>query len=836
MKKIIVIIFLLILILAGATAYLNNAFLPQKIKSLIINNLQQATHKNVSLGALQFSIFKGLVLKNLNIYEGEKSVVNIKEASCTFLILPLLQKKIIIPKVKVKQAVISLVRKGDNTFNIPLLVALPPQAAPIEKPQKEIQGLAAPKAAVVPKKKFSVIVNSIAIKGARINFQDDTLSPVFNKTIENLNLDLSLSLPASIKFSLKSQIIASPVINITAAGEYKIPELAFTAKISLQNLSCQEFSAYLKGEGFDISEGLINTQVDLKSKDGEFLALVLAQGEDLVVSKENIRASLALDTKVSIEYGLKENRLKFSGKSTISKAMVKGLEGIGEINSINGELAFDNSGIHSDKLNADILGIPVVAQFKLQDFKNPFLDINIAATLSLDTAQGILKDRFKFILPASVKGNASLVLNIKGNAPIQENLQASGYLDIISAFVKPDKFPSSLEDINGRVNFSQDSFSWEDLNFKYSGAPYKTRGSLTGFKSPKVELALISSELSLDSSLAVNKSFISLVKLEGRYLNSKFSVSGKLDTSAPSRPGADLKGELDIYAQDLKKLFAKFKNQLEQADPQGRVNMQFFLNGDINDFKSCALQAKLSSPRLSIYGLKPESLSLDYTQGNGMADISLMQLSLYDGVAKISAKMNLGSQNIPYSATLDMQGVKLEKLKMDTGARNKDISGTLSSRIKINGFYGDISSLSGAGNILIAEGKLWQLNLFKGLGSLIFARDFADIIFKDGSCDFLIKDKQILSDNITLKSNIADISGSARIGFDSSLDASLNVKILDEMAPLSGGFKDLATAIMGEAGRFGIIKISGTLKEPKYKFKPAVVDIIKGLKDIIFGK
>src|SRR3989338_5033198 len=261
-KKIIVIIFLFLLILAGVSAYLNNMFLPQKIKSLIINNLQQATRKRVSLATLQFSIFKGLVLKNLNIYEGEKSVVNVKEASCTFLILPLLQRKIIITKVKVKQAVISLERKSDNTLNIPIPIApLPPiGAAPVETPQKEIKGLAPHKAAVVPKKKFSVIVNSIAIRGSRINFQDGTLSPVFNKTIENLSLDLSYQSPTSIKFSLKSQIIALPVINITAAGEYKIPERFFTAKILLKDLSCKEFSAYLKGAGFDISEGLINAQ------------------------------------------------------------------------------------------------------------------------------------------------------------------------------------------------------------------------------------------------------------------------------------------------------------------------------------------------------------------------------------------------------------------------------------------------------------------------------------------------------------------------------------------------------------------------------------------------
>jgi len=56
------------------------------------------------------------------------------------------------------------------------------------------------------------------------------------------------------------------------------------------------------------------------------------------------------------------------------------------------------------------------------------------------------------------------------------------------------------------------------------------------------------------------------------------------------------------------------------------------------------------------------------------------------------------------------------------------------------------------------------------------------------------------------------------------------------MIPLSGTLKDVTTAIMGQAGKMGVIKLSGWLKEPKYSFKPAVTDIIKGITDAFFGK
>ncbi|MBP7216948.1 MAG: hypothetical protein KBA46_06665, partial [Candidatus Omnitrophica bacterium] len=119
---------------------------------------------------------------------------------------------------------------------------------------------------------------------------------------------------------------------------------------------------------------------------------------------------------------------------------------------------------------------------------------------------------------------------------------------------------------------------------------------------------------------------------------------------------------------------------------------------------------------------------------------------------------------------------------------------------------------------------------------VLFDQDFfTNIIFRKGYCNFVVQDQNIATNNLVLKSNVADMNGSVKIGFDSSLDASLDVHVLDEMVPLTGTFKDVTTAIVGQAGRFGVIKISGTLQEPKYKFKPAIVDLFKGIKEVFMG-
>jgi hypothetical protein len=173
----------------------------------------------------------------------------------------------------------------------------------------------------------------------------------------------------------------------------------------------------------------------------------------------------------------------------------------------------------------------------------------------------------------------------------------------------------------------------------------------------------------------------------------------------------------------------------------------------------------------------------------------------------------------------------MEELKLDTLAKAKDISGVLNGAVKVSGPLADIISSQGVGNISIADGKLWELDLFKGMGKLLFSKDLASVKFSEGSCQFAIQNKSISTENLMLKSNMVNLSGPVRIGFDGSISAALDVDILDEFVPLTGTFKDVTTAIIGQSGKFAVIKVSGTLKAPKYSFQTAVTDIIKGLAD-----
>jgi len=154
MKKIIVISLIIVLLIGTGIIYLNNIFIPKTIKALIIKGIEEETNSKVTLGSLRVNIFKGLVLKDLNIYKGESALLKIKEVSCLFFPWSLVGKKIAIPILNLDSAQIFLERRKDNTFNLQDLFAPKPAN------NVSISGAAPQAKTTSVKKGFTVIIIS----------------------------------------------------------------------------------------------------------------------------------------------------------------------------------------------------------------------------------------------------------------------------------------------------------------------------------------------------------------------------------------------------------------------------------------------------------------------------------------------------------------------------------------------------------------------------------------------------------------------------------------------------------------------------------------------------
>ncbi len=816
-RKIIFIILILVIIISAAIIYLNKVVLPVKLKSFIVSALEGQTQKKVSLESVQLNLLKGLVLRNLNVYDGQTRIIGLKEASCAFLILPVFkERKIIIPSIRLIAPTVFLERKADNTLNLLELLLN-------KKPEEE-------------KLNFSVVVSGIIVTNGRVDFRDDTISPYFTKSVTGLDMDITFSMPANIKFEAKGTIQASPSTSVKINGNFSLPHKELTLKIYIRDLSPKEFSSYNRVPGLDIKDGQIDASIGARFKDGLLDADAKIQSKNIILSKDAVSLSLNADVSAGLNYDIGNALCSYSGEADIFKTDITGIDAIKEIKGVSGKIRFNNEGASSEKILATIFGLPIEAKINLADFKNPLLSLEAVSDLDLNNLQKVALEQFKISLPAEISGRGALSLNIKTKLPLQGPPFVHGSLNIRSGYAKIDKITSPLKNIDGLVEFDTDSLSWSRAHFTYADTVYATGGKLVNFRNPEVDLTASSQELSLASSFSVkDKYHIKINKLESAYLNSRLSLKGNLDITDMQSIRADLLADCDINLDDIaKKLPDKFKERFEKIKPRGEISAKAALKGSINHPKLCAITLEASSESLSLYGLKSNRFLLQYSQSDSIADIPILHLSLYDGAVDASAKANLDAEGLPFRLEIKIDGVKIESLKQDTPISKQDIAGTLQATGRLNGLLSDFSKISGSGEILIEDGKLWELNLFKGLGKLIFTKDFTNIIFSKGYCEFFVKDKLIFSDNIQFESNLANLKGKGKIGFDSSVEADINVEISSEFVPQTGTMKDITSALMGEAPRFAVIKIRGTLQKPEYVFDMAVLDVIKGVTGTIF--
>ncbi|MBN2831307.1 MAG: AsmA family protein [Candidatus Omnitrophica bacterium] len=840
MKKIIIIVLLfLVLISTAGIIYLNNVFLPETAKSLIIRSIEDTTNKKVTLGSVRINIFKGIVLKDLVIYDNEAQILNVKEASCIFWFWGLIQKKIVIPRVNFNSALVFVERRKDSSFNLTELF-VPKRDEPVQP--KPVQPLATigdeikplPIAAVSPEIKpsagFIIEVHRINIVDSRIKFRDNSLKENFSMDLSNVDLSIYLSLPNSLKFKGSARLPDNPKPNIYINGEFKFSQQELKSNIIVNNIDPGKFAAYYRSWEIVFNDGRIDLSGFLILKDNVLGFDCQAKAFNISLSKGKVLGKFNSQSRAGIKYYLNEGRVQYSGSSFFTDTVISGLDFLDSVNISKATVSFSDAGLNSEDILANVWNTPVSAKLRLSNFNDPKLAIDLTSDFDLNYAQGLLKSKFNLALPAKADGRAGLSLNIFTESLNTKPVKFNGYLDIVNASLKLDKIDDLIKEINGRLEFTSDTLKAKEINFKYQDLAYKLSISLKNFQLPDVNLELTSKELLLKSDFKADKTRINISNFSGRYLNSGFNATGSFDTL---NSNADITGSCVINLSDLNKPLTKFRDQLDKINPRGEVEARFSFSGDTRDIKGCAVEARISSPQVSLYGLNHKDLSGYYRQQAGVGEIPFLNFSFYGGKVNISAKTNLKSDNLPYAVTLLLEGVKIEELKLDTDAKAKDIAGTINGGVKLNGFSGDLSKISGSGALDITKGKLWELDLFKGMGKLLFAKDFANIIFYEGSCNFAVQDKYIFTDNLTLKSNMASLSGKVKLGFDSSIDASLNIDILDEFVPLSGTLKDLTTTVIGRSGKFTTINITGTLKEPKYKFKPAVENIIRGITDTL---
>ncbi len=805
-------------LLAAYLVYLNEVELPRKFKSALISGLEDSTGKRVTVDSAKLDIFKGLVIKGLVISDDKSPILAAKDINCAFLAIPVFRKEIVVTSVKLNSPQILLKRLPDNSINIVELF--------FKKPIVLMGG------------KFTVTVSRIIISRGGITFKDETFEEPFTKDIKNANIDIRFFLPSGkIVFNADFEIPSQIAMSVKSSGEYRILKKELSARIEVKDFYPKEFMAYCDEKKSFVPDGRIEAGVVLDYRDNTLSADMDISGMDMKFSDSKIEAVLNGVIKAKIKYHLPDKELIYTGQAVVNNLALYNLDTVGNIYDIRGNASFSDKVFDFNGITATVLGLPVKAKAGIEDLQKPALKIDITSDVKLDVLKSILRNKFNIDIPLEMNGQGVLNLALQyllagrqDNGLALEPPVLNGSIDINKAVFKSEygKFP--LEGVTGRFDFTQNQLVFKGLEFKYNNTGYKAGGTITNFQKPGVQLDLNSDRLSAKTLFSINDKAIILSALTGHCNDYGFSIQGDIDAADPKDLKAFLSGSLTFELSEDKEPYKNFKAKLKGLRLSGSVKTDFTLNGNLNDIPHSMIDGEIKCGALSLNNFKFSNLILSFTHRNGVSNINYMHASFYGGIIEGNALINFASKDTPYQISGDMKGVRIEELKKDTAFKDKDISGVIQTKFGIKGFSNDLSKLNGWGKLSISKGKLWQLDLLRGIGALLFRSDFSYVLFEEGTCDFFIRDKTFFTNDLTMKSSLLNLYGTVKISFDKTVAASLKAEFTDE-----GVDAARVSDIAGVIDRYSVIEVKGNLNEPKYRLRPDLSNVIGDIADNFFN-
>lgn len=824
-KKIfIAIALLLIFSIFCGIIYLNNVFLPTKAKKLLADLLTTSLHYNVEIGKLKYSLIRGLIINDIVIYDKvkdkENTLLTIKETSSHILFFPLIrERKIIIPILHVDSPYLHIRYQKDNNFNFSGIFLRP------DKPQDK------------SKIKFSFLVYKINIFNGSTLFEDEHTTPEFTRTLSNLNLGLTVWPSAEVSFLIQAKLVADKgnVTKLYCEGKYNLLSQEVNSEIKIANLIISDFNPYLTSLPFSFTAGAIeNSDFNLKFKGNLINLKGSLSAKGLALKKDSLTLTLDTDITPELNYALDKKNLDYKAKLQLFRADLSGLQYIGKINNISGDIGLINNKVWADSLKMQALDSAFTLKGILEDFSNPLLKANL-------TCEELNLEKLLSLLPSKPEG-FSLTGTSKARIEIEGYLKKSlpdikANLELKDAQLQAAVLKEPLKNINGKIDLTTDTLSWSNLSFNYLNMAYKTVGKLANFKAPQLNFTLNSQNLDLTSDIKIKNSLTRINALTGKYLDSKFNVKGDIDTHDSGNPLLDMYAEVNLKPEDaFGFLSPALTENLKKIKLAGILNIKGALKGKVRDYKGWELSLTATADTFSVYNLKLAELSFDAAQKNGVLKIAPLTASAYLGLINLNLISDLKTSVPEYALKFDASGINLAQLKSDTGLKSQDIAGTLNLTADLKGNFNDVASLKGKGAVSVKDGKLWQLNLFKGLGELFLLSDYKNIVFSDAAADFVVADKYISTDNLKLASDEMKLDCQGKLGFDGALDFTIYTEVNKKLIRDSSDIRKFTAAILGGLGEAMTVKVSGTIQEPKYKIIPVAVDLIKNLKDFLLGR
>jgi AsmA protein len=228
---------ILVLVIVLLTVAARILITPERIRAAVLPMAKEALHREVELGEISISLFRGITLHDLNVLEtdGKESFISADQVVLRYQFWPLLFKRVVIDEVRLEAPRIRIERLADGSFSFSDLLPADKAAPVAEAPARpEPSGASS----------IDLLVSEVTIRDGLVVFLDRVINPTapLEYKLESLNVTASdISLQKDFPLSVQAIINGSP-LEIT--GKVNAASRSGQARVRLDDLDVTAFSPY----------------------------------------------------------------------------------------------------------------------------------------------------------------------------------------------------------------------------------------------------------------------------------------------------------------------------------------------------------------------------------------------------------------------------------------------------------------------------------------------------------------------------------------------------------------------------------------------------------------
>jgi hypothetical protein len=293
----------------------------------------------------------------------------------------------------------------------------------------------------------------------------------------------------------------------------------------------------------------------------------------------------------------------------------------------------------------------------------------------------------------------------------------------------------------------------------------------------------------------------------------------------------------------------EWKEKLKAAQLSGSFTLDSInFKGSLEDWGNAAITASGQSALVSLYGYQLTKISLRYQQGNSAnasaiaSPDSHLDLTgqFYSGNVTLAALIATGQKGLPFQVEGKLENTNLSRLTQESPLAKKDISGTLSLALNVDGSLLDTESFTGKGAVWVEQGELGRLNLFKGIWRLLVIPEFENIVFTEAQAQFRIQDERLITEDLYLKSEPVEIYGEGWLDFQKNVELGLTAQFRESEILSSESVRRALTKILTHAQDYVGVKITGPVDRPQFErvilpgkaVKKVTEKLLEGVQDL----